>query len=275
MPAPQPPLADVPLGRRVVVRHRIEDGARASDVLGELLAQDAASITVRTRSGPVRVALSDVIAAKQVPHTRWRVEAFLDRVPVAVLDLDGVLRTHDTSGGVAAAERDLGLEPGGLLTLAAGLPEAGEMIHGRARYADWSAAVTTRLLADGHGEELVSSAVTAWTSDHGIPIPATLEIVDRRLTQDRPTFVFTNGSDRVAEELDSIGLSHLLHHLLNSAELGVPKPDPGAYAAAHAAIEARLRRVVGRGEVGFTDGRPANVDAARRFGWQGKIFTLP
>ena len=44
---------------------------------------------------------------------------------------------------------------------------------------------------------------------------------------------------------------------------------------AHAEIERRLGRTVGRGEVHFTDDRPANVDAARVFGWQARVFTLP
>ncbi|MFD9888529.1 ferrous iron transport protein A [Amycolatopsis sp. NPDC059027] len=58
-------LPDVPLGTRVVVRYRIEDGF--TDALGTLLARDAATCTVETKRGPVVVPLDAVVAAKPVP----------------------------------------------------------------------------------------------------------------------------------------------------------------------------------------------------------------
>jgi putative hydrolase of the HAD superfamily len=62
--------------------------------------------------------------------------------------------------------------------------------------------------------------------------------------------------------------------VLNSSDFGVAKPDPRAYAAAHAAIEADLGRELGREQVWFTDDRAENVDAAREFGWGAELFTL-
>lgn len=270
-------LGHVPLGHRVVVRHLIEGGQRATDVLGELIARDQTTLTVRTRRGTVRVGLTDIVAAKEVPAgaDRWRVARFLRRGAVAVLDLDGVLRTHDTSGAVAAVERGLGLAPRGLLDLALSLPEAQAMLVGRARYADWVAAVERRLLAEGHPAEPTRAGVATWAADRGTPVAPTVELVDDLLAQGSPTYVFTNGTDRVPEELASIGLGRLAPFLLSSHELGFAKPAPQAYALAHGEIERRLGRMVGRGEVHFTDDSPAHVDAAREFGWQARVFTLP
>jgi putative hydrolase of the HAD superfamily len=271
-------LSDVPIGARVVVRHLIEDGDRATDVVGELAARTATSLTVRTRRGPVTVELTDVVVAKVVPDapTRgWRTEAFLRRAGVAVLDLDGVLRTFDTSGELALAGERLGLPPRELLELAFALPEARAMVTGRARYAEWVDALRARLLADRHAEDAVEHLVATWQADHGTPMDATVALVDELVEAGTPVFVFTNGTDRVPEELTRSGLERLVPLLLNAHDLGWAKPDPQAYAAAHADIERRLRRVVGRAEVHFTDDLPGNVDAARAFGWQARVFIPP
>ncbi|MFZ7087737.1 hypothetical protein [Curtobacterium sp. RRHDQ10] len=58
-------LAAAPLGSRVVVRAL--DGTGARDALGELVARTDTSCTVRTRREDLRIALTDVVAAKPVP----------------------------------------------------------------------------------------------------------------------------------------------------------------------------------------------------------------
>lgn len=60
-------LLGVPLGQRVVVRYLIEDGARATDALGELVDRDDHRLVVRTKRGEVAIALAAVVAAKPVP----------------------------------------------------------------------------------------------------------------------------------------------------------------------------------------------------------------
>ncbi|GGC91550.1 hypothetical protein GCM10011512_18290 [Tersicoccus solisilvae] len=67
--APARLLATLPLGTRVVVRYRIDDAVHgATDALGEIVARQTDTCTVRTRSaGDVVIALADVTAAKTVP----------------------------------------------------------------------------------------------------------------------------------------------------------------------------------------------------------------
>lgn len=58
----------LPLGTRVVVRHRLHGEQHgASDALGELAAIDASTCTIATRRGAVTIAIADIIAAKPVP----------------------------------------------------------------------------------------------------------------------------------------------------------------------------------------------------------------
>ncbi len=114
-----------------------------------------------------------------------------------------------------------------------------------------------------------------WTAERGIPLAGTLDLVDELVQAGIPVFVLTNGTDPVPEELDHTGPGDLVPWLLSTVDLALTTPAPEAFAAAHARIEDRLGRRVGRAEVRFTDDRPASVDAARQFGWQARIFTHP
>lgn len=55
----------LPLGTRVVVRHRV--GELATDALGLLVRRGAVDCDIRTNKGDVTVQLTDIIAAKQIP----------------------------------------------------------------------------------------------------------------------------------------------------------------------------------------------------------------
>lgn len=53
-------------GRRVVVRYLLPTG-QATDALGELLSADASTVVVDGKRGVVRIAVADIVAAKEVP----------------------------------------------------------------------------------------------------------------------------------------------------------------------------------------------------------------
>ena len=56
-------------GRRVVVRYLLPTG-QATDALGELLHADATTVVVDGRRGVERIAVADIVAAKEVPPAR-------------------------------------------------------------------------------------------------------------------------------------------------------------------------------------------------------------
>jgi hypothetical protein len=56
---------ELEVGMRVVIRYRLNDGA--TDALGYLQFLDETHCVVETKRGLARIALSDVIAAKEVP----------------------------------------------------------------------------------------------------------------------------------------------------------------------------------------------------------------
>jgi hypothetical protein len=55
-----------PAGRRVVVRYLLASG-QATDALGMLLTSDETTLVVDGKRGIERIAVADVIAAKEVP----------------------------------------------------------------------------------------------------------------------------------------------------------------------------------------------------------------
>lgn len=70
---PPPPSSRHPVqvrtGLRMTIRYRIdpEEGASATDALGEVTAVEPDTIVVATRRGEVRVPKDRIIAAKEVP----------------------------------------------------------------------------------------------------------------------------------------------------------------------------------------------------------------
>ncbi len=60
-------LQNVPLGTRVVVRYLIEEGERATDVLGVLTQRTDDALTVKTTSGLADIPISAIVAGKSIP----------------------------------------------------------------------------------------------------------------------------------------------------------------------------------------------------------------
>lgn len=59
-------IAGFVVGERVVIRTLLPDGM-ATDALGEVVARDAATCTVRTPRGDVAVPIAAAVAARRVP----------------------------------------------------------------------------------------------------------------------------------------------------------------------------------------------------------------
>ncbi|WP_238154668.1 hypothetical protein [Ornithinimicrobium sufpigmenti] len=107
----------------------------------------------------------------------------------------------------------------------------------------------------------------------GSVLTATVDLVETLLRTGRPVFVLGDSDNRDDGAPDADRPQHpisVLPHLDAPGELA-----PEVLARAHREIEERVGRTVGRAHVHYTDVRPQAVDAARVFGWQGRVFTLP
>lgn len=203
-----------------------------------------------------------------------RVREATSGCPVVVFDLDGVVRHFSARAGQPTPESGLGLPEGTWLATAFEQPHLGQVVTGEITFAQWCERITALLVERGSDPDRVSAAMRRWVEDRGTPVTETVALIEQIRAQGRSAFVFTNGTDNVPAELCQMGLGWLVDRLLNSADFGVAKPDPGAFAAAHAAIEVALERPVRRSEVGFTDDRVGNIAAAAEFGWVSLHFDV-
>ncbi|MDQ3357615.1 MAG: haloacid dehalogenase [Actinomycetota bacterium] len=191
---------------------------------------------------------------------------------VVVFDLDDVVRDFAEGSPTPGIEADLGLPTGGFAAVAFATEHLHPAVTGQVTFARWMDGILTRLVDDGAEPEAARRAMDSWVAHRGTPIAETVDLICELEGQGRHCFLFTNGTDNVPAELRQIGLDHLLDGLLNSAELGVAKPDPEAFAAAHSRIEESLGMRVDRADVGFTDDREPNVAGAAAYGWQAVLF---
>jgi putative hydrolase of the HAD superfamily len=175
-----------------------------------------------------------------------------------LFDLDGVLRHYD-GGHAPAVEARWGL-PGGAITRTAFAPDlVGPLTTGRLSRQAWVQEIGVRLGAP--------DAAAEWAARPGEADAEALALVDELRGAGVVTAVLSNGSDELAEELAHLGIDGHLDLVLNSAQLGVAKPDAAAY-------EAACRRLgVGPEEVLFVDDTPANVEGARRAGIRALRYT--
>lgn len=188
-----------------------------------------------------------------------------------VFDLDGVVREFEPSSSAAIA-RDIGLTGPQFLTAAFGGSYLGRVVTGHTTFAEWVENIHDGLVSLGVEPAAARDALERWVAYRGTPIQPTLDLMAELEASGRHVFVFTNGTDNIPHELRQIGLDHLIDVVLNTSVFGVAKPEPGAYAAAHAAVEARLGRTVARADVVFTDDRADNVAGAQEFGWRAVVF---
>ncbi|UVY82787.1 HAD-IA family hydrolase [Brachybacterium sp. NBEC-018] len=212
-------------------------------------------------------------------------------VDVVVSDLDGVVRLFPP-GLWAELDAGLGIEDPHVRAAAGGAaPGSGadgpsfsailghpilpEVVRGRATHDRWRREAVRALEERGAAPERAAATVDRWAAIPGRADP----VVVRRLLELRdagtPVLVLTNGTDRVPEEVAAIGLTALIGEhrewLLNSADLGAAKPEPEAFARAHAMIRERTGLPVPPSRVAFVDDSPGHVEAARRFGWHALV----
>ncbi|WP_238348484.1 hypothetical protein [Ornithinimicrobium pratense] len=100
---------------------------------------------------------------------------------------------------------------------------------------------------------------------------ATALLVEELLRAGRPVFV-GHPDDHEARAPKADGSRHPIPLL---PLLHEPELTHEVLTRAHREIEDHLGHTVGRAMVHYTDVRPDAVDAARVFGWQGRVFTLP
>ncbi|MFE3113058.1 HAD-IA family hydrolase [Kitasatospora indigofera] len=172
-------------------------------------------------------------------------------------DLDDVIRLFDATE-VTLLERAAGLPVGSTAASAFGPGRGGPLVLGQLSKDAWAES-TASGLADqvpaARARELAAAFARA-------PFRTDPEVVEllRAARARCPVWIVTNGAPWLDDDLATLDLDGLADGIVNSARLGVAKPDPGILLHAAGRAGATPERCL------FVDDRAANVEAAAALG---------
>jgi putative hydrolase of the HAD superfamily len=182
-----------------------------------------------------------------------------------IIDLDGVLRRWDPSVP-ASVERSYGLPPGTLLATAMAWDLYRPAVAGELTDAEWMAAVAGRLPLP---PDQAAAAVAEWQEHRGMVDSGVLAFVRRVRAAGRPVGLATNATDRLRDDLASLGLTGEVDVVVSSWEIGIHKPAPEFFARACAALDLEPHWVL------FVDDDDRAVRGARVAGMPAFRWTGP
>lgn len=175
-------------------------------------------------------------------------------------DLDGVLRRWPAMSDL---EREHGVPAGTLAATAFAPRRLLPAITGRCTDEAWRAAITDDLRAR---TDRAAELVGAWSAGAGTIDDEVAETL-AAAREHGPVVLVTNATTRLESDADTLGLERYVDAIVNSARIGVAKPEPAIYLAAAVAAGVPPERCL------FVDDTAANVAAARALGMAGHHFT--
>ncbi|GAA3805781.1 HAD family phosphatase [Streptomyces coacervatus] len=172
-------------------------------------------------------------------------------------DVDNVIRSYDPSG-LHALERAAGLAEGTTAKIAFAPEVDLPVLLGRTDLQEW-----VQTIAEG-----LSGLVpepTAWDLGTALlesPFSADETVVSllRRARTRVPLVLVSNATVRLEDDLTALGLADLADEVVNSARVGLAKPDPRIYRLAADLAGTRPDRCL------FVDDSAENVEAAAALG---------
>ncbi|MGW3122282.1 HAD family hydrolase [Streptomyces sp. NPDC001107] len=178
-------------------------------------------------------------------------------------DVDNVIRFYDPSG-LHALERAAGLAEGTTAKVAFAPGVDLPVLLGRVDLQEWVQAIAESLSG------LVPEA-TAWDLGTALlesPFSADETVVAllRRARTRVPLVLVSNATVRLEDDLTALGLADLADEVVNSARVGLTKPDPRIYRLAADLAGTRPGRCL------FIDDTEENAEAAAALGMQPVHF---
>src|SRR5699024_8477284 len=160
-----------------------------------------------------------------------------------VSELGGGVRVSDPALW-PALDATAGVPDGAAFTAVRGHPFRDEVVRGRGTHQQWRERSAAALVEAGGTPPSAASALRTWLASPARVDRGLLAELEALRSEGLGVFVLTNGTDRVPEELEELGLTAFLgdggRFLLNTADLGAAKPDHEAFVRAHARIEQEL-----------------------------------
>lgn len=177
-------------------------------------------------------------------------------VEAVIFDLDGVVRHYDPAVARRIEKRHL-LPAGSLVGTAFGGALGNSFVCGELDHYEFAT-----LVGDLIGSRPAAFEFLAARAEVDLEAVALVRWLQKLM----PVVLLTNGSLRTRTELAAAGLQDVFNHVFNSAETGVPKPQPGAYLNVIETIGIAAESTL------FVDDHLPNVAGAREVGLIGHHF---
>ncbi len=191
-----------------------------------------------------------------------------DAAVALVCDLDGVVRHYDTAAQ-AAVEARYGLTEGAIRVACFSSPLLSDAISGRVSDRQWREAAAQTLTA--LAGEAAAEALREWSD---LPVALAADVLDlvAQVREQYPVILLTNATDRLADDLERLGIGQAFDAIVNTSAVGTPKPGRAAFEAAAAAVGRVLDRQAPPETIAFVDDTSGHVVAAQALGWRGHVF---
>jgi transcription antitermination factor NusB len=180
-------------------------------------------------------------------------------IEVVVFDMDGVIR-HWTGERMGQFETEHDLEPGTVGAAAFSQPLFDDAMTGKLTAEEWAAGIGERI-AETHPHVDVDACTTMWLAtewrldEEVVGIARALQEAGQRIA------VFSNASSRLEQDMSTMGVTGLFHHVANSFSIGKLKPDVAAFEHVAEDLGVASERLL------FIDDRHENVVGALDAGW--------
>lgn len=174
-----------------------------------------------------------------------------------LIDFDGVIR-HWSASEVDAQAKALGLAQNPLFDCAFSREQSQPAITGKISHETWFENVK-QALTRFHGQAVAKVLVEAWAEQRVDVDYLFLERI-RAVSSARALVLVTNATSRLEADLKALGLTQAFDHIMNSAVLGVAKPDTRFFDRVLEQLELTPSQCL------FIDDRADNVEAARGLG---------
>ncbi|MGQ0434792.1 MAG: transcription antitermination factor NusB [Microthrixaceae bacterium] len=180
-----------------------------------------------------------------------------------IIDLDGVIRHWDPRYGPEADAR-LGLPSGTITEVGLDEERLQRVIDGRLPFEAWCEEIGA--VVSAHHDVDALAVAEAWATATWQIDLAVVELVEavRSLV---PVALLSNASSHLMVDLELCGIGDVFDVVVGSADLGLAKPERGAFEAALAGLDVAADRAL------FIDDTLANVDAASGLGMRAVQFT--
>jgi putative hydrolase of the HAD superfamily len=190
----------------------------------------------------------------------------LSRVRAVLLDVDGVLRVWE-SGQIAAIEKRYGVPAGMLTEIAYERDRFGPALLGQITDDDWRAAVAAALVPVCGDVKKAIACVVDWSARLGLIDPDVLDLVEELRGQGLAVGLIANATDRLQKDLASLRVEDKVDAIVDSAHVGVAKPDAGIFERAAEILAVQPERCL------YVGARAEHVAGAERTGMMGHLYS--